>query len=49
MKKAGGALKLVNPSRRVMDFLKLTRLITIFEVFETRDEAISSWKTSGDD
>ena len=49
MKKAGGALKLVNPSRRVMDLLKLTRLITIFEVFETRDEAISSWKTSGGD
>jgi len=43
MKKAGGALKLVNPSRRIMDLLKLTRLITIFDVFNDRAEAIASW------
>ncbi len=46
LKKEGGALKLVNPSRRVMDLLKLTRLITIFDVFKSREEAIASWNTS---
>lgn len=44
MKKRGGALKLLNPSRRVLDLLSLTRLITVFEIFKSADEAISSWK-----
>ena len=44
LKKDGGTLKLVNPSRRVMDLLKLTRLNTIFEIFDTREAAVSSWK-----
>ncbi len=43
MKKQGGALKLVNPSRRVLDLLSLTRLITIFEIFPNSEDAIASW------
>ena len=43
MKKEGGALKLLNPPKRIMDLLSLTRLITVFEIFENRAEVLSSW------
>lgn len=43
LKKEGGGLKLLNPSKRILDVLNLTRLITVFEIFENRDEAIASW------
>lgn len=43
MKKQGGALKLLNPSQRILDLLSLTRLITIFEIFQSSEEALASW------
>ena len=41
--KAGGGLRLVNPSQRVTDLLKLTQLITIFEIYPSREEALAGW------
>ena len=41
--KRGGALKLVNPPKRVRDLLGITRLNTLFEVFENEDQAIASF------
>ena len=41
--KRGGALKLVNPPKRVRDLLGITRLNTLFEVFDSEDQAIASF------
>ena len=35
----GGKLKLVNLPPKVNDILQITQLITVFEVFESEDEA----------
>lgn len=42
-KKAGGDLKLLNPSKRIIDVLSLTRLITVFEVYKNRQQILESW------
>ncbi|MDQ1347975.1 MAG: anti-sigma factor antagonist [Acidobacteriota bacterium] len=39
----GGKLKLVNMPPKVSDILQITQLITVFEVFETEDEAVQSF------
>ncbi len=46
LKKRGGGLKLLNPPRRILDLLSLTRLITIFEIFQDRAEALKSWNVA---
>ena len=45
IKQRGGQLKLVNVSRRVRDLLRITRLAPAFDVFESEDEAVSSFAT----
>jgi anti-sigma B factor antagonist len=41
---AGGAIKLSNLTQRVGDLLQVTKLLTVFEVFETEEEAIQSFR-----
>jgi len=41
--RAGGMLKIANPSRRVQELLLVTRLGDIFETFETDAEAVASF------
>ena len=41
---AGGAVKLANLSKRVGDLLQLTKLLTIFEVFDDEEAAAKSFK-----
>src|SRR5208282_5405057 len=41
---AGGAVKLASLSQRVGDLLQVTKLLTIFEVFEDEEEAAQSFK-----
>ena len=41
---AGGALKLARLTRRVGDLLQLTKLVSIFEVFENEQVAAQSFK-----
>jgi anti-anti-sigma factor len=43
LKKHGGALKLVNPNKRNIELLALTKLYTIFEVFVEPLDAINSF------
>lgn len=43
--KRGGALKLVNPTRRIRDLLGVTRLNTLFEVFDSEDAAVASFES----
>jgi anti-sigma B factor antagonist len=44
--KAGGALKLLNVTSRNHDLLSITRLVTVFESFDSEGEAIQSFQTS---
>jgi anti-sigma B factor antagonist len=45
-KEAGGALKLVNPSKQVTQTLKMCNLLPLFEVFSEEQQAISSFAKS---
>ena len=40
---AGGAVKLASLSQRVGDLLQVTKLLTIFEVFDSEEEAARSF------
>ena len=39
----GGALKLLNLTKRVKDLLQITKLYTVFEVFDDEAKAIASF------
>jgi anti-sigma B factor antagonist len=41
---AGGAVKLASATRRVVDLLQLTKLVTIFEMFDDEEAAAKSFK-----
>ena len=40
----GGELKLLDLTRRVRDLLQITKLLTVFEVFDNEAEALKSMK-----
>jgi anti-sigma B factor antagonist len=42
----GGAVKLIRVSKRLNDLLVITKLLNVFECFETEDEAIASFSPS---
>jgi anti-sigma B factor antagonist len=39
----GGALKLLNLTKRIQDLLAITKLLTVFETFDTEAEAVQSF------
>lgn len=39
----GGKLKLVNLTKRITDLLSITKLLTVFETFESEPDAIRSF------
>ena len=39
----GGKLKLVNLTKRITDLLSITKLLTVFETYESEDEAVNSF------
>ena len=41
---AGGSIKLSNLTQRVGDLLQVTKLLTVFEVYETEEAAIDSFQ-----
>ncbi|MBK9167183.1 MAG: STAS domain-containing protein [Bryobacterales bacterium] len=41
--KTGGAVKLLNLSRRTIELLVMTKLATIFEIFNDEQEAVNSF------
>jgi anti-sigma B factor antagonist len=43
VKKEGGTVKIINLTQKVQDLLSVTKLITVFEVFEEEDKAIASF------
>jgi len=42
----GGSLKLLNLTKRITDLLSITKLLTVFETFETENEAVRSFSAS---
>jgi anti-sigma B factor antagonist len=46
VKHQGGAVKLLNPTKRVYDLLHITRIYSVFEVFDDRSTAMSSFSDS---
>ena len=44
--KAGGAMKLLNVNSRNHDLLSITRLVTLFESFDSEAEALQSFQTA---
>ncbi|MEN8223656.1 MAG: STAS domain-containing protein [Acidobacteriota bacterium] len=42
-KKNGGMVKLVNLTTRIEDILSVTKLITIFDTYESEEEAVKSF------
>jgi anti-sigma B factor antagonist len=43
LKKAGGALKLLNLTKRNIELLVLTKLTTVFEIFNDEQDAVNSF------
>jgi anti-sigma B factor antagonist len=41
--KEGGTLKLLNLTEKIQDLLAITKLLTVFDVFESESEALSSF------
>jgi len=44
MKRENGSLKLVNVTDKIESLLIITKLITIFESYESMDEAVKSFE-----
>lgn len=40
----GGNLKLVNLTKRITDLLSITKLLTVFETFESEKDAVASFQ-----
>ena len=40
----GGALKLSNVTKKLQDLLSITKLLTVFETFDSEDEALRSYQ-----
>ena len=43
MNKEGGTLKLLNLTEKIQDLLAITKLLTVFDVFENEADALSSF------
>jgi anti-sigma B factor antagonist len=43
VKRAGGELKLLGVTKRINDLLTITKLVTVFEIFDSEDEAVKSF------
>ncbi len=41
--KNGGTLKLLNVTKRIKDLLSITKLLTVFETFDSEPEAVKSF------
>jgi anti-sigma B factor antagonist len=43
VKRAGGELKLLNATQRISDLLTITKLVTVFDIFEDEGAAVASF------
>ena len=42
----GGSLKLLNLTKRISDLLSITKLLTVFETFDSENDAVRSFSAS---
>jgi len=42
----GGSLKLLHLTKRITDLLSITKLLTVFETYDSENEAVRSFSTS---
>ncbi len=42
----GGSLKLLNLTKRITDLLSITKLLTVFETFDSESDAVASFSAS---
>ena len=42
----GGSLKLVNLTKRITDLLSITKLLTVFETFDSEKDAVASFQSA---
>ena len=42
--KAGGSLKLLNLTKKIQDLLAITKLLTVFEIHDSEESALASFK-----
>jgi anti-sigma B factor antagonist len=42
----GGSLKLLNLTKRLYDLLSITKLLTVFETFDSEDDAVRSFSSA---
>ena len=46
VRRQGGALKLLNLTKRITDLLSITKLLTVFETFDAEKEAVASFQSA---
>jgi anti-sigma B factor antagonist len=46
VKRQGGSLKLLNLTKRITDLLAITKLLTVFETYDSEADAVRSFTTS---
>src|SRR4026207_1639471 len=46
VRRRGGSLKLLNLTKRITDLLSITKLLTVFETFESENEAVRRFAAS---
>ena len=46
MSRQGGSLKLLNLTKRITDLLSITKLLTVFETFDSENDAVRSFSAS---
>lgn len=44
LRKAGGDLRIANPTDKIKSLLDVTKLVTVFKQFESVDEAVASYQ-----
>jgi anti-sigma B factor antagonist len=44
--KTGGGLKLLNTTKRIKDLLAITKLLTVFETYDSEADAVTSFSAS---
>ena len=44
VRRQGGSLKLLNLTKRIEDLLSITKLLTVFDTFDSEAEAVKSYK-----
>jgi anti-sigma B factor antagonist len=45
-KNRGGQLRLLNPTKRLKDLLVVTKLLTVFEAYDSEADALASFQTA---